>query len=244
MDSKRFIILCIVLLIFLVISAYEPESTSDTIKDFKKEPALVLEIIDGDTIKTDIGEVRLLGVNTPEKGKPLYHAAKQFLKQIENKSIELLRDKEDLDRYERKLRYVFYQGRLINLEIIEQGLGTTFMEEGLEYESKLFRAELAAKSQEVGLWQKSNHECSKCIILTELNPKEEFFIIKNNCTFDCNISAWTVKDNANHFFKLDSLNQKEAKQYESQNIWNNDKDKFFMRDEEGKLVLFYEYSTR
>ncbi len=43
-----------------------PETTS----------AIVSEVIDGDTIKLQNGErVRLLGINTPEKGQPYYEEA-------------------------------------------------------------------------------------------------------------------------------------------------------------------------
>ena len=50
-----------------------------------------------------------------------------------------------------------------------------------------------------------------------------------------------MKDNANHFFKLDDLDSGKNKKYESKNIWNNDGDRLFMYDDEGKLVIFYEY---
>ena len=37
-------------------------------------------IIDGDTIESDIGNIRLLGINTPERGEKYYNEARDFLK--------------------------------------------------------------------------------------------------------------------------------------------------------------------
>jgi len=233
-------------MIFLLalLSIYYPEPTGKTIQQYEKESAFVIRVIDGDTIKTDKGTIRLLGINTPERNKPYYHEAKKFLQKFENKSIEILRDSEDLDRYERKLRYVFYQDRHLNLEILEQGLATTFMLDDLQYKEKLQRAENNARKQNTELWKQSTHKCAECIRLVELDYEREFFTLQNTCSFDCNLSGWTVKDDANHFFKLNSLAYTASDTYESKNIWNNDGDRFFMRDSEGKLVLYSSYSSK
>ena len=48
----------------------------------KTENALVTQIIDGDTIAIEGGErVRLLGIDTPEKGEDYYNDAKAFLEE-------------------------------------------------------------------------------------------------------------------------------------------------------------------
>ncbi|MGB2842733.1 MAG: hypothetical protein WBC40_09725 [Halobacteriota archaeon] len=45
--------------------------------------AIVSRIIDGDTIELQNGErVRLLGINTPEKGQPYYEEATNRLKEL------------------------------------------------------------------------------------------------------------------------------------------------------------------
>ena len=174
---------------------------------------------------------------------PYYQEAKDYLiLEIENKTIEVLRDKEDIDKYDRKLRYVFYEDRLLNIEILQEGLATSFMLDGLKYEDKLRKAEESARESEIRLWEKSYDECADCIELVELNYTDEFFIISNDCDFSCNLNGWIVKDDANHIFKLDNLNAGEEQKYESKTkIWNDEGDRFFMRDETGKLVVFYEY---
>jgi micrococcal nuclease len=243
MQKKRFLIFCLIIFLLAILSIYYPEKTGKTIEEYEKEPAFAIRIIDGDTIETDKGTIRLLGINAPEKNKPNYDEATNFLRQFENKSIEILRDAEDLDKYGRKLRYVFYQSNMINFQILEQGLATAFMLKGLKFKDKLQRAEDNARRQNTGLWKQSSDKCATCIRLAELNHEEEFFILQNTCTFSCNLSGWRVKDDANHFFNLLPLASKASDKYTSKNIWNNEEDRFFMRDAEGKLVLFYAYSS-
>lgn len=242
MNLKRIILFFLIIILLGIFAYYYPSLTGKTIKDYSRENAIVKKVIDGDTIETDIGIVRLLGINTPEKNKPLYQEAKDFLiNEIENKSIELLRDHQDLDRYGRKLRYVFYNNSLLNVEIIQRGLATTFIIENLKYKEKFINAEKFARANEIGLWEKSENKCADCIILINLNPIEDFFTIRNNCPFKCELNSWVVKDNANHFVYLSSLDPKEERTFHKKDIWNNDHDRFFMRDEKGDLVIFYEY---
>ncbi len=237
---KRLSIFFTIIVILALISIYLPEKQS--IKNSEKQTTQVTKIIDGDTIETSIGKIRLLGINTPEKNQPYYQEAKEFLNQIENKTIQVQKDKEDLDKYDRKLRYIFYQNRIINIEILEKGLATTFMIEDLIYKDKLKKAEDFAKTNQLNLWEKSTSECADCIQLQELNPEKEFFIIQNLCNINCNLTKWTVKDDANHITKLLPLKSQHQQTYQSKsNIWNNEGDRFFMRDARGNLVIFYEY---
>jgi hypothetical protein len=126
---------------------------------------------------------------------------------------------------------------LINIEILEKGLGIIYMANGLSYEEKLKKAEEFAEKSKAGIWKNSNSECSSCFKLVELNPEEEYFILKNNCGINCNAAA---SDEGNHLFKI-GLNANEEKKFESKGkIWNDDGDRFFLRDENG-LILIYKY---
>lgn len=257
MKLKRLLIFILIIILLGLLAYYYPQiqslatgksiSNNDNNINYQKETAFVTKIVDGDTIHATVNGkeeiIRMLGINTPEKNKPYYQEAKDFLiKEIQNKSIELLRDKENTDRYDRKLRYVFYNDKIINVEIVQEGLATTFMLNDLKYKDKFANAEAFARKSELGLWKKSTNICAGCIKLSELNPDIDFFIIKNQCGFNCNLEGWLVKDDANHFFQLTSLAQDESKTYQSeQEIWNDDHDRFFMRDNKGGLVVFYEY---
>ena len=241
MEIKRILVFILIILALGILSVYYPDSNKSV--KWAPEEVYVVKVIDGDTFKDDSGQsYRLLGVNTPEKGKNYYSEALNFLKEIEGKNVSVLRDFEDLDKYNRKLRYVFFEDRLINSEILENGFGTSFMIEGLKYSDKLRSAEKSARSKKIGLWIESSDICSDCIELVELNPEEEYFIIKNKCDSNCTLKDWVVKDDANHFFKLNDLSSYETEKYNSEiKVWNDNGDRFFMRDSAGGLVVFYEY---
>lgn len=238
MKTARLLIFLAIIIILIDLAYFYPRLTGKIVK-YETEPALATKILDGDTIEiNNQTRVRLLCINTPEKKKPFYEEAKNFLKQLEDKEIEILRDKENTDRYNRSLRYVFYKNQLINQEILEKGLAHVYLCKGLRFEKQLEKAEQIARQEEKGLWKKSTGKCADCIELLELNAEEEFFILRNNCNFPCkNLEA---KDEANHFFKIDLLAEEERIIRSKGNIWNNAGDRLFLRDEEG-LVLYYNF---
>jgi len=247
MKPKRLIIFFLVILLLSIFSIIYPTLTGQAIKpiEYQKEPATLLRIIDGDTIEVDDGaHIRLLGMNTPEKKMPFCNEAKNFLQQFENKTIFLLRDKEDTDKYQRKLRYVFYEDRLLNKEILENGFANAYMLEDLKYAEELKIAENTARLNELGIWTKSEDLCASCIVLSELNATEEFFVIENDCEFDCALDGWFVKDAGRNVFYLYSIGAGEEEKVFSKNnrsIWNDAGDQFFMFDRGGFLVEYYEY---
>ncbi len=208
-------------------------------------------VVDGDTIDVFIfsenitRRVRLLGINTPEKNKPFYQEAKNYLRQYENLTIELEMTLEDKDKYNRMLRYVFYQSTFINEDILSKGLANLYIYQEDKYTSRLEQAEAQARAQGLGIWQKSQDTCSSCIILQELNPVDpgEYVILKNTCSFTCDLKGWQIKDTANHFTNLDfslQANQEKKIDFEGK-IWNDAGDNFFLRDKSGLLVIFYRY---
>jgi len=154
---KRLLIFLIIIIILGVLSVFYPYLTGEkTIKpvEYERETIFVERVIDGDTLVDSNGTVyRLLGINTPEKGEEDYQEAKDFLMLVEDKEVEILRDWDDLGKYKRKLRYIFYQNRFINLEIIEQGLGIAFMTDDLKYEDKILIAEKFAQENCFGVWE-------------------------------------------------------------------------------------------
>lgn len=239
MEIKRIFIFLIVLLLIVDLAYFYPRITGKGVYEW--ESVNVTRVLDGDTLEVNAGliseKIRLICINAPEKKRPLYEEAKVVLSELEGKEIQILRDKEDEDKYDRKLRYVSYKGKLVNKEILEEGLATVYMCEGLKYEKELKEAEERAMEQEKGAWKKSTGKCANCILLKELNAEEEYFIIENICNFSCSFEA---KDEANHFFDI-SLNSFEEKTIKSEtNVWNNDEDSLFLRDDKG-LLLYYHY---
>ena len=89
----------------------------------------VKDVIDGDTFKINSGEtVRILCVDTPEKGDKNYEEAKLFLEgRILNKEVQLKSIGDDKDKYGRILRYVYLNDTMINMEIIENNYSKLYI---------------------------------------------------------------------------------------------------------------------
>jgi micrococcal nuclease len=105
-------------------------------------------VIDGDTFELTIdGElerVRMLCLNTPERGKPGFIEAREFLRaKIEGREIRLERDKnfKNRDGFGRLLRYVWLDDELINASVIRAGHSTYWTKYGRSstYEAELSR---------------------------------------------------------------------------------------------------------
>ena len=95
-----------------------------SINNSTKETAFVIAVIDGDTIKIKNNQkVRLIGINTTEKGKKYYKEATDYLKSLVlNKEVILEKDISETDRFGRLLRYVYLKdGTFVNLEMIKNG---------------------------------------------------------------------------------------------------------------------------
>jgi endonuclease YncB( thermonuclease family) len=85
---------------------------------------LVVEVIDGDTVDLGNGErVRLVGIDTPERGECGYEKAADALSALVlGRQVELARSDEDRDQYDRLLRYVDVDRIDAGLELVRRGL--------------------------------------------------------------------------------------------------------------------------
>ena len=111
----------------------------------EKAPALVVRVVDGDTIIIDGGEsVRLIGINSAERQKECYTEAKQKLADlVDGKIVFLEKDAENRDKYGRLLRYVYLGNNFVNLEMVETGYAYAY-----EYPPSVKFAEKIAKAEE------------------------------------------------------------------------------------------------
>ena len=88
----------------------------------------VASVVDGDTIVVDgpAGQerVRLLGIDTPERGECLADDATQRLEELlpEGTGVRLEYDQERTDRYGRTLAGVFRDGQFVNAVMVSEGL--------------------------------------------------------------------------------------------------------------------------
>lgn len=81
------------------------------------------EVIDGDTVEVErLGRTRLIGVDTPEKGRCADDAATRFTRErLLDQVVEFEIGEEPKDRYDRTLAYLSRDGRMHNLSLLEEG---------------------------------------------------------------------------------------------------------------------------
>ena len=142
---------------YFVRDSYKPEKISleKTVKTYTVD-----RFVDGDTIDLENGievllkRIRLLGINTPERGKPLYKEATIALENlIANKDITLEKDpSKNQGKYGRPLRYILVDNKNLNIEMVRLGYAKAFMYEGLKYEKEILKAQEKAKAAKRGLW--------------------------------------------------------------------------------------------
>jgi micrococcal nuclease len=162
--KKQVIFLFILVIFSLFISGCMTQQATknlDTFNPENSEKIIVTKIVDGDTIIIQGGEtVRLLGIDTPERGDDYYSDAKNFLEnRILFKEVYLETDIEDRDVYKRLLRWIWLDNSLINLEQIQNGYAISRLYEGEKYQEQIKTAENLAISQKIGIWSRlSNPE--------------------------------------------------------------------------------------
>jgi len=90
--------------------------------------ALVVHVIDGDTIKVRLDgsghTIRYIGIDAPERGAPLGAAATAFNRDlVGGETVYLETDISETDEFGRLLRYVYLaDGTFVNAEMVRQGL--------------------------------------------------------------------------------------------------------------------------
>ena len=233
--------------------------------------AEVKRVIDGDTIELRGGErVRLLGINAPEKGQYLYKEAKEYLKSlVEGKTVRLVRDKTNKDKYGRFLRYVFLGDMFINLEMIEKGYASVYIIPPDDKFSPLFlEAEYSAKKSKKGIWHYASLKNVYCIGIHNFhynakgndneNLNDEYVILRNFCNYTLELTGWKITDNINSEyifpkFFLPGKSKVTIHSGKGENndtdlywnreiaVWNNNGDTLRMYDGEGNKILEYSY---
>ena len=119
-----------------------------------KCPAMhVSGVIDGDTLDTPEGRVRLFGVDTPERGERCYGQAASALRQLAGRAVRVEHGPRSVDPGGRLLFYVFTEGgNSIDEILVEQGLARAWSRDG-QHRDQLAALEREARRNGVGcLW--------------------------------------------------------------------------------------------
>lgn len=259
--SRLMLVLFFIIIFFIILSLTFSKGITKNI---------VVNVIDGDTIMLENGEVvRLLGINAPEKEQYLYEKAKSELNYLLlNKSVILERDIQNKDKYGRLLRYVFIDGRNINVEMIRNGLALVYIIKPNEkYKNELIAAWNSCLAENVNLCERSTEQCGACIKISAINAFEsnndintEFVELHNTCAFSCNISGWMLSDSGNNIYNIINITLPEDSKIRIHTgygentkqdlfwnrdvpVWNNDGDSAFLRDRYGNLAAYFTYKT-
>jgi micrococcal nuclease len=110
------------------------------------QPATVTEVIDGDTIRVEIGgeeiTIRYYGIDAPEAGERCYRESKTRNEQIlANKEVLVLPDLREVDRFGRTLRYVFLPtGVSLEATLAAEGFAHAWRSDGY-YKNEIIRLE-------------------------------------------------------------------------------------------------------
>lgn len=187
-----------------------PQQNNQQETTVNKTIVLISKVIDGDTVELQNNiKVRLLGINTPERGQPHYQEATNRLKElVEGKNVILEGDIEDKDQYGRLLRYIFVDNIFVNMQLVKEGYATVYIfQPNIRYETSLRNAENEAETSKLNIWKQPTGEniCdNRCIGISYFkwnaegndcdNLNGEYVIFVNTCSYSCDLANWTVKD--------------------------------------------------
>ena len=115
--------------------------------------AQVLKVIDGDTLDTDLGRIRLFGVQSPEFGQRCASEATERLQELAGDSVRLQSGPRLTDESGRPLAYLYTKGgNSIDETLIREGLAEAWVIDG-QHRDHLFGLEREARTNKVGcLW--------------------------------------------------------------------------------------------
>ena len=226
----------------------------------------VVEILDGDTF--DLGNeerVRIIGINTPEKGRPFSDEATDALSEIiMGKEVTLVNDSknDDADSSGRLLRHVYVDGVSVNYEMIRMGMAFWYpYSSGTDMDESYQEAQESAANDHVGLWTESQYNIT--IDYIEYDPEGsevdgEYLIITNHDNDNISMEGWYLQDEAartayefNYTLEIDASVRVYTGSGEDnetalfwgwyQGIWNNGGDMAILQDEDGLMVDYYRY---
>jgi len=131
----------------------------------------LVEALDGDTVQLEKGmPIRLVGIDAPEKGKPLYNESRALLMEIlGEKQVEVEYVQKQNDNYGRLRGYLFVacdypnqeyckDGRInANVVLVGRGMAEVRIEASFvklrpDYSKELKQAEIKARENKLGLW--------------------------------------------------------------------------------------------
>lgn len=129
---------------------------------FERREATIARVIDGDTARLSSGEkIRFIGIDTPEYApwdnfEEFYgkQASDYTRKHLTGKTVQLESDIEALDKFNRRLVYIFLpDGTFFNERLVDEGYAEAkYYAPNGRYRQRLNTAERKARAAKKGLW--------------------------------------------------------------------------------------------
>jgi micrococcal nuclease len=203
--------------------------------EIETQNALVLEVIDGDTILVKLSngskeKVRLIGVDTPETVHPnkaleaFWKEASDYTKKLLSwQEIRLELDNENTrDIYGRLLAYVYIWDEMINKKLISEWYARAYLRYPFRYSAEFEKAQSEAKKEKRWLW--ADKELAK-LINEELKEEQilEQKINKDMLSYLWNLdisffSFEQIKNYLSHVWKHPWMNYEVSKNGTLKNI--------------------------
>jgi len=259
-EKKNRLLLFVLLMVLLIVNYPLIDRKIDDFLE-RTETVKISRVISPVIIEKEDGErLRLFGINIPNEGEIYLEEANEFLKDlILNETVDLRFGKKKYDEYQRVLAYVFLNGENVNTKIVEEGFANLYF----PYDDKLYYSEMLKSwerciENEKRICQPSQDICADCIELVRFDYLNQIIVFHNKCFFNCNLEKWTLKneEGKEYFFDDFALSGENnitiivGDGNDTQNVlfwdyydvvWLNKGDTLFLRDQEGKLVLWNSY---
>jgi len=200
-------------------SPAQPTSTTTTDR-VAGEVAMVVEVVDGDTIRVRLSDrsvekLRLIGINTPEAGECLADlATARMVELVADRQVVLTIDVSDRDQYGRLLRYVYVGDVSVNETMVREGLALSRRyEPDTAMADLLDAAQSEAQTDRVGMW--ADNSCgpapSNSLVIDQVvydapgddatNLNGEYVQITNTADSSVDLTEWVLRDeSASHSF--------------------------------------------
>jgi endonuclease YncB( thermonuclease family) len=146
------------------VTAQAVDSTGPTQPVRATRPCVVTVIYDGDTIGCfRLGKIRLLGIDTPEYDQEPFGAdARAALAALVavGDTVQLEQDVDARDQYDRRLAYLWKDGKLVNWLLVSGGWAVQLTyAPNVQYVDWLTDAERRARDEHRGLWAHNGFDC-------------------------------------------------------------------------------------
>ncbi len=208
-----------------------------------RESLAIARVIDGDTLtSTDGRTVRLVNVNTPEKGTRGSEYGTEYLRLFEGREVEI--EPLGSDKYGRLLARL-YAPEYVNRELVASGFAVKFLVQESE-RTAFAAAEEEAIAAERGIWRRSPfYGC----IQSSVDAPRDLVVLDSTCG-PLHIAGWTVRDESRKSYTFSNRtlislmlvstagadNETTVFWKSPTSIWNNDRDTLYVLDADGRVV--------